>query len=159
MSVLIQGSQLRALLLGVRVSKDTGVVVNGDDALFTVATGRVLVTSLLGTVTVVIGATISNAKLTYDPTATGTSFDLCTAVAITSDAVKQTYYIAGNVGTPGALLVAGTVGQSNPVLAQPLCLEPGSILQTLSADPVGGEINWTLTYIPLDDGATVTAAA
>jgi hypothetical protein len=158
MSVLIQGDQIRSILLGVRVSKATGTVANGATTLFTIAGGRVVVTSLVGRVTTAIGATTSNAKLVYNPTAAGTSFDLCTAVDIASDAVEQTYYIAGSVASGGALLVGGAVGQANGVFASPYILQAGTLEQNLSADPVGGAITWTLTYYPFDDGASVVAA-
>lgn len=158
MSVLIQGDQIRAILLGVKVDKATGTVVTSTTTLFNITGGRVVVTSLIGRVTTAIGATASNAKLVYNPTAAGTSFDLCTAVAVETDAVEQTYYIAGNVGTPGALLVGGAVGQANPVFATPYVLQAGAIEQNLSADPVGGAITWSLTYYPFDAGASVAAA-
>jgi len=158
MTVIIQGDQLRGIALGTKVSKATGTVASGNLNLFNVVGGRVLITSLLGRVTTAIGATVATCKLTYDPTAAGSNFDLCTAVSIETDAVEQTYYIAGNVASPGALLVAGTVGQANPVFSQPLSLQAGVILQTLSADPVGGAITWDVTYIPFDNGAYVSAA-
>lgn len=158
MSVIIQGSQLRTILLGSQVSKATGVVANGTTSLFTITGGRIVLTSLVGRVTVAIGGTISNCKLVYNPTAAGTSFDLNTATAITSDAVEQTYTIAGDVETPGALLVAGAVGQANGVFTKPYILQAGALEQNLSADPVGGEITWSVTYIPYDDGAALAAA-
>lgn len=158
MTTLIAGDQLRTLLYGSKVDKATGVVANGVTSLFTIAGGRVVVTSLVGRVTTAIGATASNCKLTYNPTAAGTSFDLCTAVAIASDAVEQTYYIAGNVATPGALLVGGEVGQANGIFASPYILQAGVLEQNLSADPVGGAITWSLTYIPYDSGASIVAA-
>src|ERR1044072_783672 len=119
MSVLIQGDQLRTILLGSAVSKATGTVAYGITKLFTIAGGLVVIPSLVGPVTKLIGSTASNFKLTYNPTAAGTSFDLCTAVAIETDAVEQTYYIAGNVASPGALLVGGAVGQANGALSRP----------------------------------------
>ena len=158
MTVLIQGSQLRALLLGVRVYKDPVDTANGTTDLFTITGGRVAVTSILGRVTTAFGATPANAKLVYDPTAAGNSFDLCTAVAVASDAIGQTYTIAGDVETVGALLVAGEVGQANAVFAKPLVLAAGTIELNLSADPGVGASDWTLTYIPLDDGSSVAAA-
>jgi hypothetical protein len=158
MTVLIQGSQLRALLLGVRVSKGPVDTANGTTDLFTITGGRVVITSLLGKVTTAFGATPANAKIVYDPTAAGTSFDLCTAVAVASDAIGQTYTLAGDVETPGALLVAGEVGQANAVLTKPLALDNGTIELNLSADPGVGASLWTVTYIPLDDGAAVAAA-
>jgi len=146
-------------IIGNVVNKATGTLANGTTNLFTIAGGRILILGLLGRVTTAVGATTSNAKLVYNPTAAGTSFDLCTAVDIASDAVEQTYYIAGNVGTPGALIVAGTVGQGNPVFATGgYSLQSGVIEQNLSADPVGGAITWSAFWVPIDDGATLVAA-
>lgn len=160
MSVLIQGSQLRALLLGVRVDRPTDTLPQtATEALFNITGGRVAVTSLVGEVTTVIGTgTTPDAKLIYNPTAAGTSFDLCTAVSISADAVGQQYYIAGNVATPGALLVGGAVGQSNAVFDMPLVLSEGAIELNMD-ESVTGSVTWTLTYIPLDDGAAIAATA
>lgn len=140
------------------VQKATGTVANGETPLFTIAGGKVLVTGILGFVTVAIGANATNAKLVFDPTATGSDFDLCTATAITSDAVEQQYTIAGTVESVGALLVAGAVGQCNPFFTDPLSLTPGQLHQNLSADPSGGEITWRLWYLPIDTGASIVAA-
>ena len=143
---------------GAPVQKATGVVANGETPLFTISGGKVLVTGILGFVTVAIGATTSNCKLVFDPTAAGTDFDLCAATAITSDAVEQQYTIAGTVESVGNLLVTGAVGQCNPFFTDPLSLTPGQLHQNLSADPVGGEITWRLWYFPLDVGAKIVAA-
>lgn len=158
MSTHIQGDQIRALLLGVVVNKATGTVANGATTLFNITGGRVVLTSLVGRVTTAIGATTSNCKLVYNPTAAGTSFDLCTAVDIASDAVEQTYYVAGSVASGGALLVGGAVGQANGVFSTPYILQAGAIEQNLSADPVGGAITWSCTWYPYDNGASVAAA-
>lgn len=158
MSVLNPLGSLFLAQYGQKVQKATGVVANGETALFTIAGGKVLVTGILGFVTVAIGANATNAKLVFDPTATGSDFDLCTATAITSDAVEQQYTIAGTVESVGALLVTGAVGQCNPFFTDPLSLTPGQLHQNLSADPGGGEITWLLWYLPIDDGATVVAA-
>jgi len=157
-STLIQGDQIRAITLGILVSKATGTVANGTTSLFTITGGRVLLTSLVGRVTTAIGATASNCKLVYNPTAAGTSFDMCTAVAIETDAVEQTYYITGSVASTGALLVGGAVGQANPVFEDGYLVQAGSIEQNLSADPVGGAITWSVTYVPYDSGASLVAA-
>ena len=158
MSVLVQGDQVRAITLGILVNKATGVVANGTTSLFTIAGGRVLITSLVGRVTTAIGSTTSNAKLVYNPTAAGTSFDMCTAVDIASDAVEQTYYITGSVASGGALLVGGAVGQANPIFEDGYLVQAGAIEQNLSADPVGGAITWSVTYVPYDAGASLAAA-
>jgi hypothetical protein len=159
MSVILQGDQLRTILLGSAVSKATGTVANGTTSLFTITSGRVVVTSIIGRVTTAIGATASNLKLVYNPTAAGTSFDLCTATAIETDAVEQTYSIDGSVNTVGAVNVTGTVGQNaSAIFSKPYILQAGAIEQNLSADPVGGAITWTVTYYPYDNGATLAAA-
>src|SRR5690348_14870300 len=129
MSTNIQGDQIRSILLGVVANKATGTVANGITTLFTITGGRVVLTSLVGRVTTLIGSTTSNCKLTYNPTAAGTSFDLCTAVDIATDAVEQTYYIAGSVASGGALLVGGAVGQANGVFSSPYILQAGTIEQ------------------------------
>lgn len=158
MTTIIDGDQVRALTLGIYVQKSTGVLANGATTLFTVTGGRVLLTSLVGRVTTVIGSTTSNAKLVYNPTAAGTSFDMCTAVDIATDAVEQTYYITGNVASTGALLVGGAVGQANPVFEDGYLIQAGTIEQNLSADPVGGVILWSVTYVPYDANASLVAA-
>lgn len=160
MSVLNPNAAFTKGILGTPVSKATGTVANGTTSLFTIAGGQVVITSLVGRVTTVIGSTVSNAKLVFNPTAAGTSVDMCTAVAITSDAVAQTYTFATTHSTaaPGALIVAGDVGWASGVLAFPDILNAGVIEQNLSADPVGGAITWTVTWIPLDEGATLVAA-
>jgi hypothetical protein len=154
MTNTMSASAKRQLILGEKVDKATGTLANGTTTLFTITGGRVLITSLIGRVTTAVGATTSNAKLVYNPTAAGTSFDLCTAVDIASDAVEQTYHLASTStdAAPGALIVTGAVGQAIPgVLAFPMVLQAGTIEQNLSADPVGGAITWSICWAPYDD--------
>lgn len=158
MTTQYHGTDLRAIGLGIFVDRATaGLPASTSAALFTIAGGRALITSLVGRVTTAIQNQACSAKLIYDPSATGSNFDLCTAVDLANDAVEQTYYIAGDVGTPGALLVAGAVGQANPVFAKPLLLQAGSILLDTTATNTGS-VQWSLTYVPYDADATVVAA-
>lgn len=159
MGIYNEALAFRSALLGKKVDKSITTASGGTKSLFTVTGGRVLVTSLVGRVTVVIGATTSNLKLVYNPTAAGTSFDMCTAVDIASDAVEQTYYIAGSVASPGALLVGGAVGQANPVFEDGYLIQAGEIEANFSADPTGsGAITWSCTYVPYDDAAVLAAS-
>lgn len=157
MSVLNPNKAFAQNILGVAVKK-TIDHANGEVTLFNIAGGRVLITSLVGRVTVAMGATTSNLKLVYDPTAAGSDFDMCTAVDVASDAVEQTYYIAGSVASGGALLVGGAVGQANPVFEDGYLVQAGAIHANFSADATAGTIEWTATYVPYDDGATLAAA-
>lgn len=156
MSVLIQGDQLRALLRGVRVTRATAALPQSTaGALFTVTGGKVLVTSLIGEVTTVIQTQADNTKLTFDPVDAGATQDLCAVLDITADAVGTMYSLTG---TPATAMQDGlNFLSSNKVLAQPLVLKPGSILLDCAASNTGS-VKWELTYIPLDNGASVAAA-
>ena len=162
MANIMSGQAKLDLVLGRKVDKSTVTLGGSTKSLFTIAGGRVLVTSLVGRVTVAIGATTSNLKFVYNPTAAGTSFDLCTAVDIASDAVEQTYHLASTStdAAPGALIVTGAVGQAIPgVLAFPMILQAGEIEANFSADPTGaGAIQWSCTYVPYDAAATLVAS-
>jgi hypothetical protein len=156
MSTLIQGDQVRALLRGVKVSRATAALPQTTaSALFTVSGGKVLITGLVGEVTTVIQTQADNTKLTFDPTDAGATQDLCAVLDITADAVGTMYSITGTPGT--AMQDALNFLPSNKVLAQPLVLKPGSILLDCAASNTGS-VKWELTYIPLDNGASVAAA-
>jgi hypothetical protein len=157
MSVLNDASAFRKATLGLKTDKSIDHA-NGAVSVFAVTGGRVLITSLVGRVTVAMGATTSNLKLVYNPTAAGTSFDMVTAVDVASDAVEQTYYITGSVASGGALLVGGAVGQANPVFEDGYLVQAGVIEANFSADATAGTIVWSCTWIPYDDGAVLAAA-
>jgi hypothetical protein len=151
MSVLIQGSQVRNILFGTRVEKSTGTLAASTVALFTVSGGKVLLTSIVGEVTTAI--TVANSyKLQHNPT-TGTTKDLCAATDI------------GTTDTPAGNLLSfqGLTGDSIltgpgavPTLKQPIALTAGQI-ESVSAG-TDGVILWVVTYVPLDDGASLVAA-
>lgn len=156
MSVLIQGDQLRSLLVGVKVQRATAALPQTTTStLFTVSGGKVLITSLVGEVTTVIQTQADNTKLTFDPTDAGATQDLCAVLDITADAVGTCYSLTGTPAT--AMQDALNFLPSNKVLAQPLVLKPGSILLDCAASNTGS-VKWDLCYIPLDSGASVAAA-
>jgi len=156
MSTLIQGDQLRSLLCGVKVQRATAALPQTTaGALFTISGGKVLITSLIGEVTTVIQTQADNTKLTFDPTDAGATQDLCAVLDITADAVGTLYSITGTPAT--AMQDALNFLPSNKVPAQPIVLKPGSILLDCAASNTGS-VKWDLTYIPLDNGASVAAA-
>lgn len=147
MSTLVAPAQVRAIALGIRVQKSTGTLAATTVPLFTIAGGLVLVTSLVGRVTTAI--TVANSyKLQQNPTI-GTTTDLCTAADI-----GTTDTIVGEILIPnvGVALAKGT-GTSQ---VQRIVLDSGQI-ESVSAG-TDGAILWALTYIPLEDGASVVAA-
>jgi len=154
MAVLPQsfGTANRKMVLGARVDRATDTLPAGTDgALFTITTGRVLITSIVGEVTTAIQNQACNTKLKFNPTAAGADTDLCTVLDIADDAVGTLYTITGDFSDA---MVAATGG---PHLERPIVLSEGDIeLETAATNT--GSVAWTLTYVPLDDGATIAAA-
>lgn len=152
MSVILRG----AGSLGQKVDRATAALPQSTaSALFTVSTGRILVTAIVGEVTTVIQTQANATKLTFDPTDTGATQDLCATLDITADAVGTLYSITGTPAT--ALQDALNFVPSNKMLAQPIILKPGSVLLDCAASNTGS-VKWTLAYWPIDTGASVVAA-
>ena len=138
------------------IEKADGTVPNGDDDLFTVSGGPILVTHFYGLVTTVIGANVATCTIQHACTDPAADIALSTAVAITDDAVGTTYYISSaglGVFTP---TTAGSVIQATQML--PWLLTPGSLQATFSAANTGA-IRWFMYYIALSPNSRVTAAA
>ncbi len=151
MSVILQGDQLRTLLFGTVVSKAYPTIAVETKTLFTVS-GKVMITSIVGEVTTAI-TVAGTTKLQANPT-TGTTGDLCAATDL------------GTTDTPAGDLISfqGLKGDSivfgvgaTPTLKQPIMVAAGTIEQVTATGADGG-VTWTITYVPLDNGATVTAA-
>ncbi len=151
MSVLVQGSELRTLNFGGRVLKSTGTLAATTVALFTVAGGRVALTSIYGIVTTAV--TVANSyKLQFNPT-TGTTVDLFAAsdIGTTDTPVGDLLTFTGDVG--GATLSRGGAGE---LLRAPIALTIGQI-ESVSAG-TDGVIDWVVNWVPLDNGASLVAA-
>ena len=153
MSVLIQANQLRLINLGQRASKSTGTLAATTVALFTIAGGRVGITSIYGVVGTAI--TVANSyKLQSNPT-TGTTQDLCTATDLGTNDTP-----AGAILSMASPAAAITGGSTTTVAASPLTgtlIIPVGQIESVSAG-TDGEITWVVFWIPLDDGATLVAA-
>jgi hypothetical protein len=111
--------------------------------------GRVLITQLVGEVTVVLGATATNLSLVANPTV-GADVNLCAVVAIASDAVGTLYTITGTLANAMIATTSGAVAAQ----ASSILVADGTIDLKTSANDTG-QTKWTLHYIPLDLGSTV----
>ena len=152
MSVIINGSQLRTIALGQRVTKSTGTLAATTVALFTIAGGEVLLTSLYGLVTTSI--TVANSyKLQLNPT-TGDTQDLCAATDIgTNDSLAGDilqFGLATTTAPPKLISVGYGTARLDSVLTT------GQI-ESVSAG-TDGVITWCATWVPMADGATLVAA-
>jgi hypothetical protein len=153
MSVLIAGDQLRTILFGTKVDRTTAALPQTtQSALFTVTGGRVLITSIVGEVTTVIQTQANATKIVANPT-TGTDVDLCATLDITADQVGCLYGITGLFSDAMVGANAGaTVVPRNSVVV------PVGTIDLSCAASNTGAAKWSITYIPLDNGASVTAA-
>jgi hypothetical protein len=149
MASTIPGKAIRNNLYGTRVERAAAVLpATGNQTLFTVAGGRVMVTGLIGEFTVAASATATNLKVTAVSPG-GATTDLAADAAVASLPVGALFSpsVIGAAGQTGA-----AVTQNNEVV-----VGVGTLRATTSATNTG-QVKWTLTYIPLDDGATVVAA-
>lgn len=149
MTVLNEASAFRKGILGLAVSKSTGTLAATTIPLFTIAGGLVAVTSIVGRVTTAI--TVANSyKLQHNPTA-GTTVDLCAATDIgTTDTVLGEIFVVSGVRATGLSIGA------NPRVTPAQIMDTGQI-ESVSAG-TDGVILWTVTWIPVEDGATLVAA-
>lgn len=162
MSVYKQNEAFRELLLGKNASK-TGMSIDGTStSAFTVSSGMVLVTSIVGIVTTIIGGA-TNLNLTHTPTGGGAG-DICAATAIDNDAVGTIYTVTG-VATDlvSAQTVAGievptvTFGLVGLGAGKGIVLPAGSLKQKTSGAQTGA-ISWFVTWVPIENGASLAAA-
>jgi hypothetical protein len=155
MTTVINGSAYKALVLGKSVDRAAALQpASAYGALFTVAGGKVLVTSLVGEVVVALPATVNTVKVTGTPSS-GTAVDWTTA---TSTASKEVGAVITLAATAGGALVVANAGAGNAIAPTGYVAQVGTVGITTSGTAATGTVKWTLTYIPLDAGATVTAA-
>ena len=159
MSAIIQGYQLRELLLGSQVIKSAQALPGGTTAtLFTVNSGNVLVTSMFGIVSTVVQTQACTIALGTHPTAgTVETAGICSASASISAYEVGTWlflqYATESSGTWAAGQLASGGHAGTPAFGTyPFAVAPGTITWTTSASN-SGAISWYLTYVPLDTGA------
>jgi len=130
-------------------------LTNVEDHLFDVDGGPILITSLVGIVTVAIDSNVATCGIEIDRDDTAADTELTTLVNIEDD-VLGTVYVFTDVAIPALTpLVPGAVG-SNTLMSPWFCPE-GMIEQANSAANLTGTIVWYMTWKPLTTGITVTA--
>jgi len=130
----------------------TALPASAAAALFNVTGGRVAITKIVGQVTTVIETKANNTKLTANPTV-GTSVDICAVLNITADEVGTLYGITGTNTDALIGINAGALpGQTRDVV-----VNAGTIDLDCAATNTGA-VKWSIWYVPIDEGATVTAA-
>jgi len=152
-NVMSDSAKRAASSLGQAVTK-TSLAITGATTkpIFTVAGGRVLITSFVGVVTTAIQAQANATKIVATPTV-GTVNDLSATVETNGDIVGTLYGLTGLAAD--AMVKSTGGGVSN--LRNFICVNSGVIGVNTAASSTGA-VTYTCTYVPLDDGATVVAA-
>lgn len=156
MTYILSSQGIRAANLGIRVDRATAALPqSATGSIFTITGGRIVLTSLVGEVTTVLGAVATTIAVVSTPSV-GAQTTIASAAAVTSDAVGDWLTLPATLGS--ALVhtaVAGAVAL--PALSLAILIPVGAIQLTASASDTGS-VKWSMTYIPFDDGVTVAAA-
>jgi hypothetical protein len=155
MTYITSPSGIRTAIYGTKIERATAALpASALGNIFTVTTGRIVVTSLVGEVTTVLGAGANTLTIGYAPTVgTGSATALGTSATITTAAVGS--HFAANPGGATVIDASTQAGVALPSFG--FLVDPGAITITTSAT-VTGSVKWTLTYVPWDDNAVVAAA-
>jgi hypothetical protein len=138
--------------LGIRVDRATATLPQTTAAaIFNVVGGRVMMTGILGEVTTVLGA-VGNMSLEANPT-TGTTAGLCAVLAAGALEAGTLLSISGLKATA----MYGVDAGGSAMQHIPVALPVGTLDLRLSGSSTGS-VKWSIWYVPLDDGAYVTAA-
>jgi hypothetical protein len=153
MTVVNEASAFTKAVIGAGpVSKATGTITgNPTTALFTVAGGEVLVTSVYGKVTTALSTDSGTYSLVHNPTTGDT----------------QTIVTATDLGTTDTA-VGSVVGLTRGTTAAPAFLRGGTSLlgaivatgqiEFVGAASANGAITFYVHWVPLTEGATLVAA-
>lgn len=153
MSVLNPNNAIANAILGPVVERALATLPQTTNhALFTIGTGRILLTQLVGEVTTVIQTQANDTKLTATPTI-GTAVDICAALDISADEAGCLYGISGlNTDALIGINAGALPGQWSSVVL------PIGTLNLACAASNTGAVKWSARWIPLDLGATFVAA-
>lgn len=121
----------------------------GDKTIFTV-TGRVVVHSIVGIVTVEVGAGANNSLIKINPTV-GADVDLCAVLDIDGSIVGTLFNITGTFAN--ALQTTGSAA----IIAQAArTVVAAGVIELECAASKAGNVKWVCRWEPLDAGSTLT---
>lgn len=134
--------------------------------IFTVAGGRVIVTSLTGVISTVIQAQATTLSVGNTPTGgSASTASFCATLDLNAKAVGVSLAVPQakasalmSSGADGTLLWNTTSGaQGVPFASGGLLIVPAGTIDVTTVATSTGAIIWSVTYVPYDAGATVVA--
>ena len=157
MANFVQGAQIRLLEYGFQVTKAAVTLPQtATSTLFTVTGGRIVITSLMGTVSTVFGAGAVTLALGVVPSVgTANTGGIAAATATMANREVGTHFWLPPIA--GGVLLSGTnAGNAAQLLGgNAYVVSAGTITWTTGASTTGA-VSWAMTYIPLDNGASVS---
>lgn len=150
------GAQIKLAALGFQTEKTAAVAASGSSAdLFSVDGGLVALLGLVGHVETVLPAA-TDLDVDFDPDDGGTDVVLSTIVEADTAATGTTFALNSTNG--GALIETLDIAH-NFLLADPILLTNGDIKLTVAGGTGdGGSIHWYAFWLPVDEGAALTAS-
>lgn len=162
-----QAAQLLAATFGAIVTGGVKTLpASGTGHLFTVSGGRVIVTSITGTVSTVVQAQACTISIGNTPTGGSAAPTSITSASssVSGLAVGASLGVpAFSSGSPAALLFTGASGVLAAVdlgvqiESSGICLVPAGTVDWTTSATNTGAVTWSIGYVPYDTGATVTA--
>lgn len=160
----VQAAQLFASHYGALVTGGAKTLpASGSGDIFTVTGGRVMVTSLTGVVTTAIQTQTCQTSVGHKPSGgssqaatLATTSDISTlAVGSTLTVIAASFPAALALIAPTAVVVGTKLGAE--VSIGGLCLVPAGTIQVTTGATNTGAIEWSVSYVPYDHGAVITA--
>lgn len=149
----MHGIGLRTQKLGIRLFRPaTTLPQTTAFAIFNIVGGNVLMTLIIGEITVILGA-VGNMSLEENPTV-GTTETICAVVAAGAYAAGD---LMGISGLAAAAMLPAATGGIPGMSTQGVFLREGTLDWRLSASSTG-EMSWTVFYIPVEVGAYMSVA-
>ncbi|MDO8704071.1 MAG: hypothetical protein Q7J84_03915 [Sulfuricaulis sp.] len=141
---------------GIVVTRATAALPQTTSAAIFTVTGHILLKRLVGNVTIAIGNVPNATKLKGNSTGAGATTDLCATLDIDNKAAGTRFEITGTFANA---MVATVDVPLAKVQAADIVIPPGTIdLDCAGSDGGGGRAKWSVTYVPLEAGASVVAA-
>jgi hypothetical protein len=143
-------------LLGQKVERATAALPQTAAlAIFTITGGRIMLASLIGEVTTLVGAVANVTRFTHIATGPLAEQNLCAALTDINALALGSFMGMTGVPTDGMLTGLGTI----PGQTMPIFLATGTIyIRCAGSDGAVGRVKYSIRYIPYDDAASVAAA-
>lgn len=153
MSYMQDVKGIRTTNLGLRVDRATAALpASTTGSIFTVTGGVVAITQIIGEVTTQIQNQACNLHMTSVPT-TGSAVDIGANVSV--QALEVGAFI-GLTGLGSDALLAPNAGALSGMLR--MLYVPEGAIQIHTSATNSGSVKWSIFYIPIDEGAYITAA-